>query len=230
MGRAKLLLALVLLIGIGCAKVLNVEKIPPITLGEASFFPTIEAHTDAAITAGNKVDLLLNGDGTFPIMLREIQNAKSTITMAQYLVEDGELTKTFAQAFAERCRAGVEVKLLWDDHGTTVSGDIIKRLTEAGCRVERFRRIEAPALLLWWKLLRYNYRSHRRVLVIDGRVGFTGGYGISDTWTGDGRTAEHWRDTNVRVEGPAVKFLQAAFSESWRETTGEAIGGEGDFH
>jgi cardiolipin synthase len=102
-------------------------------------------------------------------------------------------------------------------------------MKDAGCQVERFRRIEAPALLLWWKLLRYNYRSHRRILVIDGRIGFTGGYGISDAWTGDGHTPEHWRDTNVRVEGPAVKFLQAAFSESWLETTGEAIGGDGYF-
>ncbi|HEY1266524.1 MAG TPA: cardiolipin synthase [Candidatus Binatia bacterium] len=228
MRRAKLLLVLVL-VTVGCAKVLNVEKIPPITLGEASFFPTIEAHTDAAITAGNKVDLLLNGDGTFPLMLREIKNAKSTITMAQYLVEDGKLATTFVEAFAERCRAGVEVKLLWDDHGASGTGDLSSKLTDAGCRVERFRRIEAPALLLWWKLLRYNYRSHRRILVIDGKIGFTGGYGISDAWTGDGHTPEHWRDTNVRVEGPAVKFLQAAFSESWLETTGEAIGGDGYF-
>jgi cardiolipin synthase len=229
MGRAKLLLVLTLLIGIGCAKVLSVEKIPTITLGEASFFPTIEAHTDAAITAGNKIELLLNGDSTFPIMLREIKNAKSTITMAQYLVEEGELAKTFVEAFAERCRARVEVKLLWDDHGASGTGDLISKLKDAGCQVERFRRIEAPALLLWWKLLNYNYRSHRRILVIDGRVGFTGGYGISDSWTGDGRTPEHWRDTNVRVEGPAVMSLQAAFSESWLETTGEALGGDGYF-
>src|SRR5262249_60734523 len=85
------------------------------------------------------------------------------------------------------------------------------------------------ALLLWWKLLRYNYRSHRRILVIDGRIGYTGGYGISDEWIGNGRTADHWRDTNVRVEGPVVKFLQSAFAESWLETTGEALGGDGHF-
>jgi cardiolipin synthase len=77
--------------------------------------------------------------------------------------------------------------------------------------------------------LHYNYRNHRRILVIDGRVGFTGGYGISDTWNGDGRTEKHWRETNARIEGPAVKFLQAAFAESWLETTAIAIGGEGYF-
>jgi len=93
--------------------------------------------------------------------------------------------------------------------------------------VEYFRRVEAPAIIFPWKLLDYNYRSHRRILVIDGRVGFTGGYGIADSWSGDGRTPQHWRDTNARIEGPAVKFLQAGFAESWLETTGIAIGGEG---
>lgn len=227
MHRTKLLLVLVLLIG--CAKVLTVDKIPPITLGEPTFFPTIEAHTSAPITGGNAAELLLNGNGTFPLMLRDIKNAKATITMAQYYVEDGELMKQFAEAFAERCRAGVAVKLLFDDHGASINGDTVSIMQDAGCQFERFRRIEAPALLLWWKLLRYNYRSHRRVLVVDGRIGYTGGYGISDDWNGDGRTADHWRDTNVRVEGPVVKFLQSAFAESWLETTGEALGGDGYF-
>ena len=79
----------------------------------------------------------------------------------------------------------------------------------AGCNVQYFRQIDAQGIIFPWKLLRYNYRSHRRVLVIDGRVGFTGGYGISEAWTGNGRKPEHWRDTNVRIEGPVVKFLQA---------------------
>jgi cardiolipin synthase A/B len=213
----------------GCAKVLSVQKIPPISLGEASFFPTIEAHTDAPIVGGNRIDLLLNGDGTFPVMFEEIKKARSTITFMQYFVEPGQITSDFAQAFAERCRAGVAANILLDDHGSSMPSGDITTMTDAGCHVERFRRIEAPALVLWWKLLRYNYRSHRRIMVIDGKVGFTGGYGISDDWNGDGRTANHWRDTNVRVEGPVVKFLQSAFAESWLETTGEALGGGGYF-
>jgi cardiolipin synthase len=92
-----------------------------------------------------------------------------------------------------------------------------------------FGELKLMELLFPWKLLRYNYRSHRRVLVIDGQIGFTGGYGISEAWTGDGRTPAHWRDTNVRIEGPLVKFLQAAFAASWLETTGIAIGGEDYF-
>ncbi|HEY2922690.1 MAG TPA: phospholipase D-like domain-containing protein, partial [Candidatus Binatia bacterium] len=214
----------------GCATVISVERIPEITLGEPSFFPTIEAHTGAPIAGGNRIDVLLNGDETFPIMLRDIKAAKSTITFAQYLYEGGALGRGLAQAFAERCRAGVKADILLDSHGSgKTPAEIIALMRDAGCHVEFFRRVDAPAIIFPWKLLRYNYRSHRRILVIDGRVGFTGGYGISDAWTGDGRTAEHWRDTNARIEGPVVKFLQAAFAESWLETTGIAIGGEGYF-
>jgi cardiolipin synthase len=223
----KPLAAIILLAG--CASVMTVQKIPTISLGEATFFPTIEAHTDAPIVGGNRIEILLNGNVTFPAMLREIRSAKSTITFMQYFVEPGEITTEFAEAFAERCRAGVSGQILLDDHGSSMPAENIATMKDAGCHVERFRRIEAPALLLWWKLLRYNYRSHRRILVIDGRIGFTGGYGISDDWTGDGRMADHWRDTNVRVEGPVVKYLQSAFTESWLETTGEALGGDGYF-
>lgn len=214
----------------GCAKVISVERLPDITLGEATFFPTIEAHTDAPITGGNRIDVLLNGDETFPIMLRGIKAAKSTITFAQYLFEGGSLAREFAEAFAERCRGGVKANILLDSHGSgSTPTEILALMRDAGCHVEFFRRVEAPSVIFPWKLLQYNYRSHRRILVIDGKVGFTGGYGISDSWKGDGRTENHWRDTNARLEGPAVKFLQAAFAESWLETTATAIGGEGYF-
>lgn len=214
----------------GCASVLAVREIPQIIVGEPSFFRTIEAHTDAPIVGGNQIQVLLNGDETFPVMLRDIRRAKSTITFAQYLYEDGSIARELAQAFAERCRAGVKVDILLDRYGSgKVSSEIIAIMKDAGCQVEYFRRIEAEGILFPWKLLHYNYRSHRRVLVIDGRIGFTGGYGISDAWTGNGRTPEHWRDTNARIEGPVVRFLQAAFAESWLETTGIAIGGDDYF-
>jgi cardiolipin synthase len=214
----------------GCARVISVEQLPPITLGESAFFPTIEAHTNAPIIGGNRVEVLLNGDETFPIMLRDIRSARSTITFAQYLFEGGTLAREFAEAFAERCRTGVKANILLDSHGSgRTPEDILGLMRDAGCQVEFFRPVEVPALLFPWKLLQYNYRNHRRILVIDGRVGFTGGYGISDTWIGDGRTDKHWRETNARIEGPAVKFLQAAFAESWLETTAIAIGGEGYF-
>jgi cardiolipin synthase A/B len=228
MRRLKWLFAIILLWG--CAAVLKVQDLPEVRLDQAAFFPTIEAHTDAPILAGNHIDILRNGDETFPVMLREIKHAKSTITMAQYLWEDGPIAHEFAEAFAERCRAGVNVNILLDHAGSSKApSDIIKRMKEAGCHVEKFRRVKAEGIIFPWKLLRYNYRSHRRILIIDGRVGFTGGYGISEAWTGNGRTPEHWRDTNARIEGPAVKFLQSGFAESWLETTGTVIGGKDFF-
>src|SRR6185369_16475273 len=119
------------------------------------------------------------------------------------------------------------VNILLDHHGSKkVPSDIISSMKDAGCHVEYFRRVKVEGIIFPWRLLRYNYRSHRRILVIDGRVGFTGGYGISKDWMGDGRTPHHWRDTNARVEGPVVMFLQAAFAESWLEATGTAIGGD----
>ena len=219
-----------ILVFFGCAKVLAVRQIPQITLGEATFFPTLEAHTDAPIVSGNRIEVLLNGDETFPMMLREIKKAKSTITFAQYLYEDGSIARELAQAFAERCRAGVKADILLDRYGSgNAPSDIIATMRDAGCHVEYFHRVEAEGIIFPWKLLHYNYRSHRRVLVIDGQIGFTGGYGISEAWMGNGRTPEHWRDTNARIEGPVVRFLQAAFAESWLETTGIAIGGDGYF-
>jgi len=213
-----------------CGTVLRVKQTPEIAVGEAKFFRTIEAHTDAPVTSGNRIDVLLNGDETFPVMLGEIRKAKSSITFAQYLYEDGSIARELAQAFAERCRAGVKTTILLDSHGSgKVPSEIIATLQDAGCNVEYFRRMEADGIIFPWKLLRYNYRSHRRVLVIDGRVGFTGGYGISEAWTGNGRIPEHWRDTNARIEGPVVRFLQTAFAESWLEATGIAIGGDDYF-
>jgi cardiolipin synthase len=143
------------------------------------------------------------------------------------MYEDGALAHEVAEAFAERCRAGVAAHILLDQYGSSkVPSDIVDTMKEAGCHVEYFRRVKAEGIIFPWKLLRYNYRSHRRILVIDGRVGFTGGFGINEAWTGNGRTPEHWRDTNARIEGPVVKYLQAGFAEDWLETTGVAIGGE----
>ncbi len=227
MKRTCFILSILLLLS--CNRVRPVYQIPDISLSEASFFPTIEAHTDAPISNGNRVDILLNGNETFPIMLAEIKKAQRTITFAQYLYEDGTIAYDFAKAFAERCRAGVQGNILLDSHGTNTPDEIPALMREAGCNVQFFRRVEAPQVVFIWKLLRYNYRNHRRVLVVDGRIGFTGGYGIKDTWLGDGRTEGHWRETNARLEGPIVKYLQAAFTESWLEATGVLLGGDGYF-
>src|SRR5438552_14651484 len=142
MRRLHWLCAIFLLLG--CVKVLPVRDIPDIALGQASFYPTIEAHTDAPIVGGNRIDILLNGDGTFPIMLREIRSAKSTITFSQYLVEDGSITHELAEAFAERCRKGVMVFILLTSTGPArAPADLIKLIKHAGCPLEHIRRVKA---------------------------------------------------------------------------------------
>jgi len=213
-----------------CAGVTPITEVPDVVLGEPSFFPTITAHTDAPIMGGNRVEILLNGDETFPAMLEAIRGARRSITYAQYLYQDGGIAYEMAEAFAERCRAGLPVHLLIDSHGGGKMPPEIPQLwQEAGCQLQWFRRIKLFQFITPWELLRYNYRNHRRILVVDGRIGFTGGHGVSDAWTGDGRQEDHWRDTDARVEGPIVHQLQAAFVESWRETTGSMLGGEDYF-
>jgi cardiolipin synthase len=203
----------------GCASVQPVYTIPPVRLGEPSFFPTLEAHTKSPIEGGNRVEILLDGDETFPVMLRLIRGARRTITLAQYFFEDGDISWEITQAVAERCRAGLGVKVLLDAFGSlALPAKYPEALRRAGCHLAYFRPLRP------WKLHRYNHRNHRRVLVVDGRTGITGGIGFSDKWRGDGRVEGHWRDTNVLVEGPVVRQLQAAFAESWLEATGMVVG------
>jgi len=223
-------LFLVLLLLSGCAGITPINEMPSMILGEPSFYPTIAAHTDASIIAGNRVELLFNGDQIFPAMLQAIRGARKSITYQQYFFEDGAIAHEMAEAFAERCRAGVKVKILIDSlGGGSMPQDIQDLWKKSGCQLEWFERIKIFQFITPWELLSYNHRSHRRILVIDGKIGFTGGHGVSDAWSGNGRTAEHWRQTDVRVEGPIVQQLQAGFVESWRRATGDVLGDDAYF-
>jgi len=218
-------LFLVLFLVSGCANLTPINRMPSMVLGEPSFYPTIAAHTDASIIAGSRVELLFNGDQIFPAMLQAIRGARKSITYQQYFFEDGAIAHEIAEAFAERCRAGVQVKILIDSlGGGNIPQDIPDLWKKSGCQLEWFERIKVFQFITPWELLNYNHRSHRRILVIDGKIGFTGGHGVSDAWSGNGRTAERWRQTDVRVEGPIVQQLQAAFVESWRRATGDVLG------
>jgi len=223
--RALLGLALLALGGAGCATRVHPHlALPPLALGEPSFFPTLEAYAGAPIVGGNRVDILLNGEEIFPALLEAIRGARQTITYAQYYWEDGPVARDLAEALAERCRAGVGVNVLLDAFGALGMPDEHRALLErAGCHVVFFR----PLGPFGWP--RANHRNHRRILVVDGRVGFTGGSGVSRKWMGNGRTPGHWRDTDVRVEGPVVEYLQGAFAENWLEATGMVLGGEAYF-
>jgi len=198
--------------------------LPSLTLGEPSFFPTLEAYAGAPIVGGNTVEILLNGEHIFPAVLASIRAAQRTITYAQYYYEDGPVARDIAEALAERCRAGVGVNVLLDAFGSlAIPGEYLELMRVSGCHVVWFRPLSQ------YVFRRYYKRNHRRILVVDGRVGFTGGAGVSRKWMGNGRTEHHWRDTDVRVEGPVVEYLQGAFVENWLEATGMVLGGEAYF-
>jgi cardiolipin synthase len=203
-----------------CSTVPVHRTLPPMNLGEPSFFPTLEAHAQAPIVGGNRLKLLLNGEQIYPAILGAIRQARSTITYAQYSYEDGPIARELAQALAERCRAGVRAHVLLDSVGTlAMPREYIEVMSKDGCQVVSFRPI-GP-----FGVGRANNRNHRRILVVDGRVGFTGGSGVSSKWMGNGRVADHWRDTDVQIEGPVVEYLQGAFAENWVEATGAVLGG-----
>jgi cardiolipin synthase A/B len=205
-----------------CNRLPRTEKLPRVAAGEAAFTATMEAHTGSPIVGGNRIAVLLNGDQIFPAKLAAIRGARESITYAEYFYADGGPAREIAEALAERCRAGVAAHILLDGFGTlSMPRDYVRLMKDAGCHVATFRPLGR-----WISIGRHNKRNHRRVLVIDGRVAITGGSGVSDKWTGNGRVDGHWRDTDVRIEGPAVHNVQSAFLENWREATGELLGGE----
>lgn len=170
---------------------------------------------------GNKVETLVNGNEIFPSMLRAIRSAKNTITFETYIYWRGDIADQFADVLSQKARDGVSVKVLLDWVGSIPMEErLIERMQTAGVEVVKFRPVK------WSTLDRINNRTHRKLLIVDGRIGFTGGVGIGDEWNGDARTAAEWRDNHYRLEGPAVSELQAAFAEHWIEATGELLMGD----
>jgi cardiolipin synthase A/B len=197
---------------------------PDIAVGESAFVRAIEAHTLSGLSEGNRAEVLVNGDEIFPAMLAAIHGARTTITFANFSYEDGDVAREIVEALADRCRAGVGVNVLVDAIGSSGMPKAFARtLAASGCHFARYHPVRPLTIR------RVNHRNHRRVLVVDGRVGFTGGTGIGDKWTGDGRQAGRWRQTDVRVEGPIVRDLQAAFVEDWREATTMLLAGDAYF-
>jgi cardiolipin synthase len=195
------------------------EKLPELAPPSApQFAATLAAHLGTPVMEGNRVDVLFNGDAIFPAKLAAIRSARERIDYAEYFWSEGPIGAQIAEALAERCRAGVRANVLLDGVGAFgMPTEHVETMTRAGCRVETFRPLAR------WSLRRHNNRNHRRILLVDGRVGLTGGSGVSWKWSGNGREDEHWRDTDVRVEGPAVIGLAAAFAENWREATRELL-------
>lgn len=187
---------------------------------DTAFRQTMVALTGAELTSGNRIDVLKNGNEIFPSMLRAIAAAARTINMESYIYWDGSVGREFAQALAQRARAGVEVKLILDAVGSApMSPELETFLRTNGIDIEKYHPIR------WYTLTRLNHRTHRKLLIVDGRVGFTGGVGIADEWLGNADAEHHWRDTQVRVEGPAVLQMQYAFMDNWVKSRGELLTG-----
>ena len=172
------------------------------------------------IVDGNQVEILLNGDPIFAAMLQAIRAAERSITFETYIYWSESIGREFSEALIERARAGVKVHLMLDFIGSIkMEAAAIEAMQRAGVQVQRFHK---P---VWWKFTRLNNRTHRKLLVVDGKVGFTGGVGIADKWRGHAQDQEHWRDTHVRVEGPVVGQMQAVFADNWTKATGVVLDG-----
>jgi cardiolipin synthase len=194
----------------------KVERLYSVT--DPQFLRSMGILLGPTIMEGNRVRHLENGDEIFPSMLEAIRSARKTLTFETYIYWSGETGKQFADAFCERAKAGVKVHILLDWVGSAkMDQSLIDELEDCRIEVERYHE---PA---WYNLTRMNNRTHRKLLVADGRIAFSGGVGIADQWSGDAQDAAHWRDSHFRVEGPAVSQFQAVFLDNWTETTGRVL-------
>lgn len=193
-----------------------VVSVPRISDGADAFLRAFTGAVAQHAHAGNQVTLYQNGDEIFPAMLAAIAAARSSIHFASFIYWAGDIPNAFADAFAAAGRRGVAVRLVLDSSGSSrISPALVTRMADAGCDVQWFRRVR------WFDWQNYDHRSHRRLLIVDGIDGFTGGVGIADEWSGNGDGPGHWRDTHARVRGPAVADLQAAFVDSWNNCSRE---------
>ncbi|MGA7901388.1 MAG: phospholipase D-like domain-containing protein [Terrimicrobiaceae bacterium] len=195
------------------------------TVNDPEFFPSAHALSDPLPVNGNKIELLHNGKMIFPAMLNAIGGAQESVNFEAFLFHSGEVATKFRDALAERARGGVQVRVMLDGLGSGIALDnsYVEELKKAGCSFAYYHPTRS------WRIDQMNRRTHRRVLVVDGRIGFTGGVGFSDEWQGDAESPGHWREVHARLEGPIVGKLQAAFQEHWFKEVGETLSGKGQF-
>ncbi|MDG4897234.1 MULTISPECIES: phospholipase D-like domain-containing protein [unclassified Mesorhizobium] len=188
---------------------------------DPQFVQSMSSYSQGQMFEQNAVQTLVNGDEIFPAMLQAIGAARSSVDMETYIYWSGSVGYQFATALAAKAREGIEVRVLVDWLGSLpFDENLIHIMTGAGVRFQRYRPV------YWYTLDRVNNRTHRKLLIVDGRVAFTGGVGIADNWLGNARNPNEWRDTHYRIEGPSVGAFQAAFAENWLETAGETLQGE----
>ncbi len=188
------------------------------------FIRTMGVMLGPSLIDGNRAETLLNGDEIFPAMLTAIRGAKKTITFETYIYWSGKVGKEFADALSERASHGVKVHILLDWVGSQkMENALLDEMRKSGAQIEKYHP------LAWYTLDKLNNRTHRKLLVVDGRIGFTGGVGIADEWSGQAQDPDHWRDTHFRVEGPVVAQMQAAFADNWTKVNGVVLLGEDYF-
>jgi cardiolipin synthase len=194
---------------------------PAVGLGSREFVRMLSALTDAEVHRGTQIEVLPNGESYYEAELAAIAAARHSVCLEAYIFRKGEVTRRFVAALAERARAGVEVNLVLDTIGSlTTSTRYLEELRQAGGRVFWYHPIR------WYTLPRINNRTHRELIIVDGRLAFVGGAGFADVWRFDRGRKKRWRDTMFRVEGDVVRSLQATFVENWIESSGEILTGE----
>lgn len=187
-----------------------------------TLLPSFAGLTQSNFDGGNRIEVLQNGDGFFPPLIRDMAAARESIHFETFIWKDGKIARQLAKVMADKARQGVEVRLLVDGSGgRDLGGEVLEMLTDAGAEVVHFH---PPHHIN--KIGRINNRDHRKLMIIDGRVGYVGGHGIADDWLGNAQDKKHWRDTAFRVTGPAVNRLQGAFAENWIEEGGLIPAGE----
>jgi cardiolipin synthase A/B len=190
-------------------------------IGDPLFPRTLELLTTANLMEGNRIEVAINGDQTYPRLFEDLQSAQRSIALQFYFMNPGQLADRLKEVLLERARAGVRILFLADAFGSqNVPRSYLDSLRAGGVEVASFRPVH------WYSLHKAQSRSHIRVVTVDGSVGWTGGFGIDDKWLGDGRTNKSWRDTNVRFQGPTVMQLEATFAAGWAEATGTLITGD----
>ena len=227
LGLLGLLLLFVLFAGFGhltrgtpLERVRSLDDSPPPPVSSAAFCEIVQLTLSASMRPGHTVELLANGDETYPRLWEDLRNAQQSITLQLYYCRPGRMAEELKAILIERARAGVKVLFLRDAFGSgSLKKEYLRELTDAGVEVCTFRPTH------WYELHKAQSRSHIRVVVVDGRIAYTGGFGIDDQWYGDGHTESSWRDTNVRFTGPAVAQHQAIFVRGWAEAANDLLTG-----
>jgi cardiolipin synthase len=201
-----------------------VVSVPLIEKDADAFMRALAGAVSQHVLGDNEMTLLKNGVEIFPALFEAMAAARESIHFSTFIYESGRVPDRFADALSAAARRGIEVRVVLDSRGSkTIRPELIAKMREAGCKVRWFRSIQ------WFNWAKYNHRSHRKLLIVDGKLAFTGGVGIADEWDGNGDSPAHWRDTHVRIAGPAVAVVQAAFVDTWNEATGELPIGEKAF-